>query len=80
MFGSWARGDEDDLLDVDPQVATPEQRAAMDLAHALLDTGLADEGINLSEQRWRRCAQDDDPDWHAIADAAIRLDPPETRD
>ena len=64
LFGSLARGDWDARSDVDLLAVAPDQSAADQLADVLLESGLADDVIGLSQGRWRGICRD-----------AIRLQP-----
>jgi tRNA nucleotidyltransferase (CCA-adding enzyme) len=75
LFGSLARGDWDARSDVDLLAVAPDQRAADQLADALLGAGLADDVIGLSQGQWLERQRGDDPWWRGICRDAIRLQP-----
>lgn len=75
LFGSLARGDWDARSDVDLLAVAPDQSAADQLAEALLGTGLVDDVIALSRDRWLERQRGDDPWWRGICRDAILLQP-----
>ena len=75
LFGSLARGDWDARSDVDLLAVAPDQSAADQLADVLLESGLADDVIGLSQGRWLERQRGDDPWWRGISRDAIRLQP-----
>ncbi|MEB3193561.1 MAG: nucleotidyltransferase domain-containing protein [Cyanobacteriota bacterium] len=78
LFGSLARGDWDARSDVDLLAVAPDQRAADQLAEALLGAGLADDVIGLSQNCWLERQRGNDPWWRGICRDAIRLQPLQT--
>jgi predicted nucleotidyltransferase len=76
LFGSLARGDWDAYSDVDLLAIAPTQAAAEDLADALVEAGLGDDVLALSQTRWQQLKGSDNPYWRAIARDARCLDRP----
>jgi predicted nucleotidyltransferase len=76
LFGSLARGDWDAYSDVDLLAIAPTKAAAEDLADALVDAGLGDDVLALSQTRWQQLKASDHPYWRAIARDALCLDRP----
>lgn len=75
LFGSLARGDWDARSDVDLLAIAADQSVADRLAEELLATGLVDDVIGLSQERWLQHQQGVDPWWRGICRDAIRLQP-----
>ena len=73
LFGSWARGDWDGFSDVDVLAVAPNRSQASELADAVLDLGMADDVLALTELEWQERRNGDDPYWHAIGRDAVRL-------
>ena len=73
MFGSWARGDWDGFSDVDVLAVAPNRSQASELADAVLDLGMADDVLALTELEWQERRNGDDPYWRAIGLDAVRL-------
>lgn len=73
LFGSLARNDWDAYSDVDLLAVAPDQPAAELLADALLEAGLADDVIALSQDRWLQRQAGNDPWWRSICRDAIPL-------
>ena len=61
MFGSWARGDWDGFSDVDVLAVAPNCSQASELAGAVLDLGMADDVLALTELKWQEHRNGDDP-------------------
>ena len=76
MFGSWARGDWDGFSDVDVLAVAPNSSQASALADAVLDLGMADDVLALTELEWQERRNGDDPYWSAIGRDALRLNQP----
>ena len=76
MFGSWARGDWDGFSDVDVLAVAPNRSQASELADAVLDLGMADDVLALTELEWQERRNGDDPYWSAIGRDALRLNQP----
>ena len=76
LFGSWARGDWDGFSDVDVLAVAPNRSQASELADAVLDLGMADDVLALTELEWQECRNGDDPYWSAIGRDALRLNQP----
>ena len=76
LFGSWARGDWDGFSDVDVLAVAPNRSQASELADAVLDLGMADDVLALSDQEWQERRTGDDPYWSAIGRDALRLSQP----
>ncbi len=76
LFGSLARGDWDAFSDVDLLAVAADQAQARELADVLLASGLADDVLALSQERWQQLREGPDPYWQAIGADAIRLDQP----
>ena len=76
LFGSWARGDWDAFSDVDLLAIAPSRGEANRLADAVLDGGIADDVLALSDQEWQVRRTGDDPYWRAIGRDALRLNQP----
>ena len=53
LFGSWARGDWDGFSDVDVLAVAPNRSQARELADAVLEKGMADDVLALTEQEWQ---------------------------
>ena len=49
LFGSWARGDWDAYSDVDLLAIAPNRSQSSELADAVLDLGMADDVLALTE-------------------------------
>ena len=73
LFGSWARGDWDAFSDVDVLAVAPNRSQASELADAVLDLGMADDVLALTELEWQERRNGDDPYWRAIGLDAVRL-------
>ena len=73
LFGSWARGDWDGFSDVDVLAVAPNQSQATALADAVLDLGMADDVLALTDLEWQERRNGDDPYWRAIGRDAVRL-------
>ena len=73
LFGSWARGDWDGFSDVDVLAVAPNRSQASELADAVLDLGMADDVLALTELEWQERRNGDDPYWRAIGLDAVRL-------
>lgn len=73
LFGSLARGDWDARSDVDLLAVASDQAAAEQLADALRESGVADDVIALSHDRWLERQVGDDPWWRGICRDAIPL-------
>ena len=73
LFGSWARGDWDGFSDVDVLAVAPNRSQASELADAVLDLGMADDVLALTELEWQERRNGDDPYWRAIGRDAVRL-------
>ena len=73
LFGSWARGDWDAFSDVDLLAIAPNRSQASELADAVLDLGMADDVLALTELEWQERRNGDDPYWRAIGLDAVRL-------
>ena len=73
LFGSWARGDWDAFSDVDLLAVAPNRSQASELADAVLDLGMADDVLALTEQEWQERRTGNDPYWRAIGRDAVRL-------
>jgi predicted nucleotidyltransferase len=56
LFGSWARGDWDAFSDVDLLAIAPNRSQASELADAVLDLGMADDVLALTELEWQSAA------------------------
>ena len=76
LFGSWARGDWDGFSDVDVLAVAPSRGQASALADAVLDLGMADDVLALTELEWQERQNGDDPYWRAIGRDAVRLGSP----
>ena len=76
LFGSWARGDWDAFSDVDLLAIAPNRSQASELADAVLDLGMADDVLALTELEWQERRNGDDPYWSAIGRDALRLSQP----
>jgi hypothetical protein len=76
LFGSWARGDWDAFSDVDLLAIAPSRGEADRLADAVLDGGIADDVLALTDQEWQDRRTGDDPYWRAIGRDALRLNQP----
>ena len=76
LFGSWARGDWDAFSDVDLLAIAPSRGEANRLAEAVLEAGMADDVLALSDQEWQERRTGDDPYWSAIGRDALRLSQP----
>jgi predicted nucleotidyltransferase len=76
LFGSWARGDWDAFSDVDLLAIAPSRGEANRLAEAVLDAGMADDVLALTELEWQERRNGDDPYWSAIGRDALRLNQP----
>jgi predicted nucleotidyltransferase len=76
LFGAWARGDWDGFSDVDVLAVAPNRSQASELADAVLDLGMADDVLALSDQEWQERRTGDDPYWSAIGRDALRLSQP----
>ena len=76
LFGSWARGDWDAFSDVDLLAIAPSRGEANRLAEAVLEAGMADDALALSDQEWQERRTGDDPYWRAICRDALRLSQP----
>ena len=76
LFGSWARGDWDAFSDVDLLAIAPNRSQASELADAVLDLGMADDVLALTELEWQERRNGDDPYWSAIGRDALRLNQP----
>ena len=76
LFGSWARGDWDAFSDVDLLAIAPCRGEANHLAEAVLEAGIADDVLALSDQEWQERRTGDDPYWRAICRDALRLSQP----
>lgn len=76
LFGSWARGDWDGYSDVDVLAVAPSSHEASGLANAVLELGMADDVLALSEQEWQARRNGDDPYWRAIGRDALLLSAP----
>ena len=76
LFGSWARGDWDAFSDVDLLAIAPNRSQASELADAVLDLGMADDVLALTELEWQERRTGDDPYWSAIGRDALRLSQP----
>ena len=76
LFGSWARGDWDGFSDVDVLAVAPNRSQASELADAVLDLGMADDVLALTELEWQERRNGDDPYWSAIGRDALRLNQP----
>ncbi len=76
LFGSWARGDWDGYSDVDVLAIAPNREAATGLAEAVLDLGMADDVLALTEQEWMERRHGTDPYWRAIGRDALPLSSP----
>ena len=76
LFGSWARGDWDSYSDVDVLAVAPSHHEASGLADAVLELGMADDVLALSEQEWQARRNGDDPYWRAIGRDALCLSAP----
>ena len=72
LFGSWARGDWDGVSDVDVLAVAPNRSQASELADAVLDLGMADDVLALTELEWQERRNGDDPYWRAIGLDAVR--------
>ena len=73
LFGSWARGHWDAFSDVDLLAIAPNRSQASELADAVLDLGMADDVLALTELEWQERRNGDDPYWRAIGLDAVRL-------
>ena len=73
LFGSWARGDWDGFSDVDVLAVAPNRNQASALADAVLDLGMADDVLALTDAEWQERRNGDDPYWRAIGRDAVRL-------
>ena len=73
LFGSWARGDWDGFSDVDVLAVAPNRSQASELADAVLDLGMADDVLALTDAEWLERRNGDDPYWRAIGRDAVRL-------
>ena len=73
LFDYWARGDWDGFSDVDVLAVAPNHSQASVLADAVLDLGMADDVLSLTEQEWQERRNSDDPYWRAIGRDAMRL-------
>ena len=73
LFGSWARGDWDGFSDVDVLAIAPNRGQASALADAVLNLGMADDVLALTDTEWQERRNGDDPFWHAIGRDAVRL-------
>ena len=76
LFGSWARGDWDAFSEVDVLAVAPNRSQASELADAVLDLGMADDVLALTELEWQERRNGDDPYWSAIGRDALRLSQP----
>ena len=76
LFGSWARGDWDAFSEVDLRAIAPNRSQASELADAVLDLGMADDVLALTELEWQERRNGDDPYWSAIGRDALRLNQP----
>ena len=76
LFGSWARGDCDSYSDVDVLAVAPSHHEASGLANAVLELGMADDVLALSEQEWQARRNGDAPYWRANGRDALRLSAP----
>ena len=76
LFGSWARGDWDGYSDVDVLAIAPNREAANGLAEAVLDLGMADDVLALTEQEWMERRHGTDPYWRGIGRDALPLSSP----
>ena len=52
------------------------QQASLVLADAVLDLGMADDVLALTDAEWLERRNGDDPYWRAIGRDAVRLSPP----
>ena len=73
LFGSWARGDWDGFSDVDVLAIAPNRGQASALADAVLNLGMADDVLALTDTEWQERRNGDDPYWLAIGRDAVRL-------
>ena len=73
LFGSWARGDWDAFSDVDLLAIAPSRGEANRLAEAVLEGGMADDVLALTDQEWQERRTGNDPYWRAIGRDALRL-------
>ena len=76
LFGSWARGDWDAFSDVDLLAIAPSRGESNRLAEAVLEGGMADDVLALTDQEWLERRTGDDPYWRAIGRDALRLSQP----
>ena len=73
LFGSWARGDWDAFSDVDLLAIAPSRGEANRLAEAVLEGGMADDVLALTDQEWQERRTGNDPYWRAIGRDALQL-------
>ncbi len=73
LFGSRSRGDWDGYSDTDLLVVSPLQKNAQYLANQLLNEGLAQDVIAISEAQWLALPKSESPIWRAIAEQAVLL-------
>ena len=76
LFGSRARGDWDGFTDVDVHAVASNCDQASGLADAVLQHGMADDVLALTEQEWQERRNGNDPYWRAIGRDAVRLSAP----
>ena len=73
LFGSWARGDWDGYYDVDVLAVASNRSQASELADAVLDLGMADDVLALTELEWQERRNGDNPYLRAIGRDALQL-------
>ena len=73
LFGSWARGDWDGYSDVDVLAVASNRSQASELADAVLDLGMADDVLALTELEWQERRNGDNPYLRAIGRDALQL-------
>jgi len=61
---------------VDVLAVAPSSHEASGLANAVLELGMADDVLALSEQEWQARRNGDDPYWRAIGRDALLLSAP----